>query len=233
MKHDPKTYGILLAILVLSFGGAWIFPAEDVLKAVIASPGVLALLSALFQLLRDQAAHEKQLEIQNNQFKFTLGAASHMANTAFDKHVEFCEKYMAEIHACVTTLFREGDTPEALKHANQLYELRLEYAVWLTDKINEQLEKFESAIRKLGANAQFVRSTTGSAQYANQRTIIIEKSFNLFLEILGIDETKELNEEYTVEAVKKKVRAILGVEELTKLREHLVSEATKAITKST
>ena len=233
MKHDPKTYSILLAVLVLSFGGAWIIPAEDVLKAVIVSPGVVALLSALFQLLRDQAAHEKQLEIQNNQFKFTLGAASHMANTAFDKHVRFCEKYMAEIHSFVITLFREGDTPEALKHAGNLYELRLKYAVWLTDNINEQLEKFESAIRKLGANAQFVKSTTGSARYAEQRTIVIEKSHKLFIEILGLDETEELNEEYTVEAVKKKVRAILGVEELTKLREHLVSEAHKAITQGT
>jgi len=223
----------LLAVFSLSFGGAWLIPAQDVLKAVIASPGVVALLSALFQLLRDQAAHEKQLEIQSNQFKFTLGAASHMANTAFDKHVEFCEKYMAEIHASVSTLFREGDTPEALEHAGNLHELRMEYAVWLTDKINEKLSKFEAAIRKLGANAQFVRSTTGSPSHAKQRTIVIERSHDLFLEILGIDETKELNEEYAVEAVKKKVRAILGVEELTGLREHLISEATKAIGKGT
>ncbi|WP_321528323.1 hypothetical protein [Sedimenticola selenatireducens] len=233
MKHDPKTYGILLTVFLLSLGAAWIIPAKDVLKAVVASPGVVALLSALFQLLRDQAAHEKQLEIQNNQSKFTLGAASHMANTAFDKHVEFCEKYMAEIHASVSTLFRKGNTPEALTHAENLHELRLEYAVWLTDAINEKLQIFEKAIRKLGADSQFIRSTTDSPNHAEQRTIVIQRSHDLFLEILGIDESKEVNEEYAVEAVKKKVRAILGVEELTRLREHLVIEASKAIERST
>ncbi|MEJ1463348.1 MAG: hypothetical protein RPU15_08735 [Candidatus Sedimenticola sp. (ex Thyasira tokunagai)] len=233
MKHDPKTYAILLAVFVLSFGSAWIIPAHDALKAVVASPGVIALLSALFQLLRDQAAHEKQLEIQNNQFKFTLGAASHMANTAFDKHVEFCEKYMAEIHAAVSTFFQEGDTAAALNHARNLHELRLNYAVWLTDNINEKLSKFEAAIRKLGAGAHFVNSITGSANHAEKRTIIIEQNHELFLEILGIDKNKEINKEYAVEAVKKKVRAILGVEELTGLREYLIYEATKAINKST
>ncbi len=156
-----------------------------------------------------------------------------MANTAFDKHVEFCEKYMAEIHASVSTLFRKGNTPEALTHAENLHELRLEYAVWLTDAINEKLQIFEKAIRKLGADSQFIRSTTDSPNHAEQRTIVIQRSHDLFLEILGIDESKEVNEEYAVEAVKKKVRAILGVEELTRLREHLVIEASKAIERST
>ena len=230
MKHDPKTYGILLAVFLLSFVGVWwVSDKNEILKTLIASPGVLALLTALFQLMRDQAAHEKQLELQNNQFKFMLGAASHMANTAFDKHVEFCEKYMAEIHACVTTLIREGDTPKALEHAASLFQLRLNYAVWLTDGINEKLESFESGMRKLGAGAQFIRSTSGSKNHAEQRSNFIEQNYDLLVDILGFDKNRELHEDFANEVVKRKVRSLLGVEELTILREHLVLEASRTI----
>lgn len=234
MKHDPKTYGILLAVFLLSLTAAWwVTDKNELFEVIIASPGVLALFAALFQLMRDQAAHEKHLELQNNQFKFTIGAASHMANTAFDKHVEFCEEYMAEIHACITTLFKEGDTPKALEHASTLFQLRLNYAVWLTDDINEKLEKYEGGIRKLGAGAQFLRSTSGSKNYDKRRDAFIEKNHDLLADILGFDNTRELNEDFANEAVKKKVRNILGVEELTRLREHLITEATKAISENT
>lgn len=229
MKHDLKTYLIIFAVFALSFGSAYFVTSNKYLEAVIAAPGVLALLSALFQLIRDQAAHEKQLEIQNRQFQFTLGAASHMANTAFDRHVEFCEKYMTEIHQVMHTLFREAETPEALVHAGKFHSLREEHAVWLTDEINQNLGKFESAIRKLGANARFIETTIGHERYAEQRSIRIDKSHELFMEILGIDETQEVNEEYAIEAIKKKVRAILGVEELTKLRGHLVTQASHLV----
>ncbi len=230
MKHDLKTYGILLGIFLLSLIGMLVTDdSDDLLQAVVASPGVVALLSALFQLLRDQAAYEKQLDIQNKQFKFTLGAASHMANTAFDKHVRFCELYVTEIHEAFLTIFREGSTPKALEHAGRLFQLRLDHAVWLTSKINSDLEVFESGLRKLGAGSEFVRSTHGSTDYAEQRQKFISSNHKLFIEILGIDEKKEINEKYAVEAAKKKVRSILGVEELTNLREHLISEAMKAI----
>ncbi|MCW8830728.1 MAG: hypothetical protein OQK32_04310 [Gammaproteobacteria bacterium] len=233
MKHDYKTYIILAGVFILSIAGSYLVPAQDVLKAVVAAPGVVALLSALFQLIRDQASFERQQEIQQKQFQFTLGAASHMANTAFDKHVEFCEKYMAEIQNATSTLFREGETPEALAHAGALYKLRESYAVWLTDEINTNLEKFEGAIRKLGAEAHFIRSTTGDERQAEQRTIRIDTAFNLFHEIMGWDKTKEINEDYAVESIRRKVKSILGVEELTNLRQHLIHEAGRVLSKDT
>lgn len=229
MKHDFKTYAILSSIFVLSLVGAAFVDASELFKAVITAPGVAALIGALYQLARDQAAFEKQLHIQEKQFQFTLGAASHMANTAFDKHVEFCEKYMNEIHEVVHTLWREADTPEALVHANKFYKLREDYAVWLTDDINENLGKFEDAIRKLGAQAHFIRTTVGHEGYAEQRILRIDQNHNLFSEILGIEETKEVNEDYAAEVIKKKVRRILGVEELTRLRGHLISRSIEVI----
>lgn len=233
MKHDTKTYIILASVFILSIGGCFFVPANEIIKAVVASPGIVALLAALFQLIRDQAAFERQQEIQQKQFQFTLGAASHMANAAFDKHAEFSEKYMAELHNTVRTLFREGETPEALSHAWELHTLREEYAVWLTDEINENLGKFEQALRTLGADSHFVRTTTGPEQYAEQRSRVITRSFELFREILGIDVAQELNEDYAVAKIKVKVRDILGVEQLTNLRKHLVQEASKVLNDGT
>ena len=229
MKHDFRTYLILLSVIFLAFGSAYIIPASELLKATIAAPGVVSLLAALFQLMRDQASYEKQLDIQSRQFQFTLGAASHMANIAFDKHVDFCERYMSEIHDMVHTFFREGETEEALTHARKLYALREQYATWLTDEINSNLDKFESTIRKIGSEAHFIKVTTGDPRYSEQRSLKFNSSFELFKDILGIDPERDINEDYAVEAIKRKVKGILGIEELTMLRAHLVKEASNVL----
>ena len=121
MKHNKLTYIILLAIFVASLAVAFLLPIGAVFKGIFASPAILALITALFQLMRDQASFEKQLEIQANQLKFNLGATSHMANTAFDKHIEFCEAYMRELQNTFYNLFAKGDTEEALEYARNLF----------------------------------------------------------------------------------------------------------------
>ena len=230
MRLNWKAYVVLSGVFVLSIGTFLLLPdGHDILGAVIAAPGVTALLAALLQLMRDEADYEKRLESQRREFQFTLGAASHMANAAFDKHVEFCEKYMKEVHDAVSTLYREGDTPAALDHANKLYRMRQDYATWLTDRINVDLDEFESALRKLGADAHFIRSTTGQEGYAEQRSLRIDRNFELFDRILGLGNRENIHEKSMVEALKTKVRAILGIEELTKLRDHLIKQASNAI----
>lgn len=230
MELNWRAYAVLAGVFVLSFGTLWVVPdGHDILRGVVAAPGVTALLAALFQLMRDEADYEKRLDAQRREFQFTLGAASHMANAAFDKHAEFCEKYMKELHDAVRTLFREGDTPVALDHAGKLYLLRQDYATWLTDRINSDLDEFELALRQLGADAGFIRSTTGHEGYAQERALRIERNFELFNRILGIKSNDNIQEKSMVEALKTKVRAILGVEELTRLREHLIKQASNAI----
>jgi hypothetical protein len=232
MKHDLKTYGILLGIFIISVGSGYFIPVDAVLKAVMAAPGVLAMLSALFQLIRDQAAFERAEEAQQKQFQFALGAPSHMANTAFDMHVDFCEKYMDEIHKTFHILFREGDTPKVLEKAGNFHQLRDDYAVWLTEQIDENLGNFEQALRNLGASAKFIKDTRGDSQYSSERTLHINGNFTLFDEILGFDSKKEINEEYAIKSVKKKLRLILGIEELTGLRTHVIKEASDVLAKS-
>lgn len=204
---------------------------HELLRNVIAAPGVIALLSALFQLMRDEVDYEKRLEAQRREFQFTLGAASHMANAAFDKHSEFCEKYMKELHSAVNTLYIEGETSKSFGHAGNLYTVREDYATWLTDKINSDLEEFESVLRKLGANARFINSTAGHPDHAERRALRIDANFELFARILGLAHN-DIQQESMVDALKTKVRAILGIEDLTKLRDHLIKQASSAIDRS-
>ncbi|MPX92090.1 hypothetical protein [Salinivibrio sp. VYel1] len=85
-----------------------------------------------------------------------------MANSVFDKHVEFCEKYLAEVHQTVVTLTREGPTKEALYHAGKLYTLRIEYTAWITPEIDEKLMPFEKAVRNIGAKSGLVGALSGA-----------------------------------------------------------------------
>lgn len=228
ISHKQKTYFGIVTVFVLSLGLFHWLPDGGLIQNVAAIPVVGSLLGALFQILRDQAAHDRKLAIVNVQNGFTLGATSHMANVAFDKHVLFSEEYVAEVHKAVSTLFREGPTPEVLTHTAALYTLQQKYAVWLTPKIEEDLECFDSALRRIGANAGYVNSATG----AEDRPQRIASMFKTFADVMGTKfmgasewEGESLSEELAVSMVIRKLRAILGIEELTQMRVAFVTNA--------
>ena len=158
MASRIKTYLGLAAVFGLSSVVYALLPSTDLLKELSAVPLVGSLLGALWQILRDQAAHERQLFLQDAQNRFSLGATSHMAAVAFDKHVQFCEEYVAEVHKTLHTLFREGPTEQVFPHSRALYGIQQKYSVWLTQKIEASLEQFESALRKIGANDTYRRT---------------------------------------------------------------------------
>lgn len=191
----------------------------------MATPGGLALIGTLYQILRDQSAHERKIELQRRQEIFNLGATSHMANVVFDKHVEFCEKYMSEVHDTVLTLYREGPTEIALSHANNFHKLRQKYAAWLTEEINDNLFPFEQALRSLGADQGLINHTNDQGL----RSKHIEKVYADFKKILTIEEGQEPDPEIATEVVKKKVRKILDIEDLVQLRKRLIKEAKNAV----
>lgn len=228
MKHNKLTYIILSVVFLASLAGAFLLPIDAVFKGVFASPAIMALITALFQLMRDQASFEKQLEIQANQLKFNLGATSHMANTAFDKHIEFCEAYMEELQKTFYNLFAKGDTEEALEYARNLFLIREKFAIWLTSSINERLEAYEKLIRKLGASAHFIEVTRESANHATQRSLHIESNYELFAQLMGItSDENDIDYDKAIEGAKIKVKDILGIEALTKLRTELIQHATE------
>lgn len=89
-----KVYGGSGAVLLVSFIAAWLLPVAELFKGFAAVPGVGALLNVLFQLWKDERAHERAVELLHRQQDFALATASHMANVAYDKHVMFCEAYV-------------------------------------------------------------------------------------------------------------------------------------------
>lgn len=229
MPHSIRTYISLAAIGILALISAWAAPTTDIFKGIIATPVVGALIAALYQLLREQAAFEKQKYFDIRKRVFEIGATSHMANTAFDKHIEFCEEYMKEVHDTVTTLFREGPSKEALNHANNSYKLRQKHAAWLTNEINSSLEPYEQVVREIGAWSSFVERTQNTPQYAEQRSRKIDEIYKKFNDVLGLEGGDKIEETFAIESIKKKIREILGIEELTKIRKYLIREAVGAL----
>jgi hypothetical protein len=160
-----RTVYVLLAIAFgVSVALTMVSRLGDIARAVFAVPAAVAMIGAIVQLLRDQVAHDRTLAIQATQNSFAIGATSHMASVAFDKHVEFSEEYVAEMFNTLKTLFREGPTDQALPHAARLYEIRQKWALWLTPAIEANLDKFEAAIRKIGADAHFVCSRSRTSR---------------------------------------------------------------------
>lgn len=221
-------YVVLSVIFVLSITGTYFLPVDELFKSIFATPAVLALFGALFQFFRDEARYQKDLEAQQKQHLFNIGAMSHMANVAFDKHVEFCEQYMQEVHRTVSTLFKEGPTDETLRHAATLVDIKQEFAAWVTNDINEKLFPFEQALRDLGAAKGFATSTIGDAAYKDQRKAAISKTWEKFNEILTI-QGDEPDEHVAIEAVKEKIREILDIEDLIELRKGLIAQARSSL----
>ncbi|MEM9216993.1 MAG: hypothetical protein AAGD25_21920 [Cyanobacteria bacterium P01_F01_bin.150] len=232
-NQKTRTYLGIASVFLASVIVTAYLPIDAVFKGIASLPAVSALAGALFQIFRDQAAYEKQLKLQQKQQYYNLAVTSHMANVAFDKHVEFCEKYMTEVHEAIFTLFREGPTQEVLNHTKKFYRLRSEYAAWLTQDISSQLLPFEETLRRLGSRAYLVKALTDkgyaerqlSANENDQREKAIAEMWSLF-EVLDLEKKQEIpDENLAIESIKTRVREILGIEELTKIRNLVIQEA--------
>ena len=148
-----------------------------------------------------------------------------MANVVFDKHVEYCEKYVAEVFETLTTLFRRGPHEEALTHAASLYRIRQAWTIWLTPEIESELEQFEASVRKIGANAHLVAMAPGEQG-------AIKEMFAEFAAVFGSKygfdkwNGEDVAQDHAIEAVIIHLRSVLGIDELTRLRSDLVRRAT-------
>jgi hypothetical protein len=227
-----KLYIYLGVVFLLSFFGAIFLPINEIFKGIFATPALLAMIGALFQLVRDNTAYESKLDLQRKQQIFNLGATSHMANVTFDKHVEFCEKYMEEVEETIVTLYRERSTKDALLHAGNLYKLRKKYSAWLNEDIGVQLSPFEDVLRKIGADERFIDKTINSPKFAEkrqERMNFIDQALSKVLGMEYIEPTDKYEEEMkkylSEEEVKKKIRKILDIEDLVSLRKGLIKEA--------
>jgi hypothetical protein len=227
MNHRQRIYLSITLVFVLSAAMIKFLPASEVIQTYAAIPIVGSLIAALLQIVRDQADHSRQLLVQDSQNRFSLGATSHMADVAFDKHVQFCEEYLTEAHSAVRTLFREGPSPEVLNHSPKLYSLQQKYVLWLTPKIEADLEIFEAALRNIGATAGYLQN----AIEAKDRQEKINTMYKTFADVLGARwmgtewQGEKLTEQLAITTVIRNLRNILGIEELTAIRTALIVKA--------
>ena len=150
MKLSWKIYMVAGVVFVLSFSTATLLPISDTFKGIIAIPCVGSLLGALYQIFKDQAKFEKDQALQQKQHIFNLSVTSHMANVAFDKHVQFSEEYIQKMDECIKLLFEAGPSGQTLNIAEQLMNIRRKHTPWVTKETTSKLCEFENDLAMIG-----------------------------------------------------------------------------------
>ena len=231
MSYSWPVYIILAIVFALSLGTELVLPTVDILRWASSAPALVALIGVVLQVFRDQAQHEKALLIQRDQQHFVLGVTSHMANVAFDRHVDFCEKYITQMQETLSTLFREGPTRKCLELSSQLANTRLSFRTWLTSDIQNKILPLEEALTKIaGMHIELEGLPVG-----DNRSQVVEAMYNTFSDVLGLSRQEgrgENDEAIVAGRIMDHLQDILGVKQLVHLRIALVDEAVKALGKT-
>lgn len=227
----------LLVLFIFSLGFLiWAEVNNKSIGFLAGLPLVGTLVAALFQIVLKQIEYGRQMLLQDHQNRFVLGAGSHMANVAFDKHVKFCEKYVGEAHKVLSTMYRDGPSADIFEHLKELMKVRQDYAVWLTVEVERKLDIFEGALRKMQSSAAFVSTTAGGfSEYSeNQRPKHLDRMYKIFAQVTGEKEWdgEELTDELAIHSQVRYLRDILGVEELSRIRQEIVTKAMSEFEKS-
>ena len=169
-------------------------------------------------------AYAERLKSAEN--AFVLSATSHLAEKAFDKHVEFCEKYIGKVNEALGILFREGPTQKALVIAGELYLIRREFVLWETKEVGSFLDRFEQALREMGADEGLLPHLAPG----KERSQLVDKIYDTFKEITTLESLPDgATPEIATTRIIRVFQDHLGVSELTDLRRHYLSEASRRI----
>ncbi len=227
MNYSWKAYLALGIVFLLSLLFSILIPSTQILHEISTIPAVMALIGAVYQIFRDQAAFEKQLLLQQKQNQFTLGAASHMAIVAFDKHVEFCESYIACTRRILDEIYNYGAKrrPQLDDLLHALIDTRQKYEAWLTQGINSQIVNFESKLKEM---VLFTELTKDPSSDEERRKLFAKKAMDLYSIFIRDEDDPEIAPDRIVALL----QSILGIEELTALRQAVINEAVKVIKSS-
>jgi len=192
-----------------------------VLKALVKH-----VLSVEVELLKAGLEKASAIQMREAKNRFDIGTTSHMAIVAFDKHVGFCEEYSQAVRVALLTLLRRGPHEDILVDARQLVEIRERWSLWLTSKVEIELEKFESALRTIGANAWLL----GELRADEDRTEAVKQAYGTFAAVMGWEKWRgeTVTRELAADRVFDGLRKILEISELTQLRADLVKRAMTA-----
>lgn len=95
--------------------------------------------------------------------------------------------------------------------------------MWLTVEIQTALISFESALRKIGANAWLLSELRANGD----RTKAVKEAFETFAAVMGWENWQgtPVTRELAAERIVDSLRDTLGIKELTHLRNKLVQRA--------
>jgi len=226
IKLTWKVYLMLVSVALVSATASVYLGASDFLKDLFNVPAIGALCGIVIQIFRDQAAFERNIMLQQKQQDFSIGVTSHMANVTFDKHVEFCEKYMKETKEGFIKLMGQGPTPDAAGTAIGLKYLRLQYDMWISPDVHKKLEYFEQALFDIGMLTPAADETPAGLDDVK----MLEEARRLFDVITGERRAVTATEkQIVVTKVTEHLREVLGINELFVLRQKAVADAIKRI----
>jgi hypothetical protein len=226
MRKSWRVYGVASVVLIVSFLAAWALPTTELLRGVIGLPGVAALFAALYQILRDEAAHKKALQLQEGQQLFSLGVTSHMANIAFDRHVAFSEQYISRLQEGLTELFQTGPRGKSLQICSDLIDIRLSFRAWITEDLEIKIMPFEDALRQIGATNIVLEGLAPGPE----RTEVVRKMYDIFSAVAGVEQScGHIDEELAPRKIISHLQDLLEVQQLSRLRRGVVQAAIDAL----
>jgi len=204
-------------------------PLSDIWKGIAALPSIGAMCSILIQLIRDDIAHQRQKELLIHEQQYSLAASSHMANTVFDKQVEFSNKYVAIVLDAFETLRRLQEWEVAHDYAGKLTMLRLSYMCWLTSEIDKNLEVFEQKLRTLGANSVYIKMPKGPATDQEHRDAAAREMLEIYSAFVDVLGKNVKDSEASLQSLSIKLRTILDVEDLAYLKKVIIISTKKQV----
>jgi hypothetical protein len=214
------TYGGLAFVFLLS---VWMMSANllgELGKAAFTTSGVAALLGAVFQIVRDNAAFERELEMKREDRAFVLSPAAHMAQIAFDRYIVFCEEYLKTLWEILPQLVSEGPSVKVLDMSRRLMKLRENHGLWVPPDVVKKVAPFENALWTIGAKSISKDLVTSEAMFA------------LFQEVLDLTKAPDgTSSELVYHRVLTELQARLGIAELTVLRIAALKEATRTVSR--
>jgi hypothetical protein len=225
MRRSWRVYVGALVVFAVSFAAAWILPTTELLRGLMSVPGVAALLAAVYQIMRDQAAHERAVDLQQRQQLFDLGVASHMAKVAFDKHVQFSEQYITKMQQGLTQLFETGPPGESLRFCSELVDIRLSFRAWITEDIEGKVMPFEDALRQMGAS----KIALGGLLPGPERSRVVNEIFQTFSDVIGLKREGQIDEKLAPRRIMSHLQDLLEVRQLGCLRRAVVQGAIDAL----
>jgi hypothetical protein len=131
IKHNTKTYGILIAVFLLSSSFSYL--ASETISIFVGSSVVWAsLMAVLYQILRDQSVYEKQLKLAEFRERHEL------STTAIEKRLAAHQEAFS-----LWWEMKNAPSGEPIEIYSKSLEFLKNYSVYLTD---DALKSFDEAV---------------------------------------------------------------------------------------